>query len=730
MVNEVNNLSTVNLSRTRLRLRDDLVFISRTHWGKIYYLVEAVDKSHFYRIGYPEYVFISLLDGECSFAEALALAAQRLGSASLATSQATTIYLWLLENKLGTLVDRDGYTDPSVSVGSRNIRKHPGQHLGRPRIPNPFWIKIPFGNPDAVIRILLPYFAWLYSPAFTVFGWLLIAIAAMKIGYQWEQFWSDSTVVFSLHNWLWLTAAWLGLKIVHELGHAFACRYHGGEVKELGAVLMLFAPSAYVDVTSCWRFSSKWSRIHVAIAGIYFELLIAALAALAWQNVESKFLTHMLFNVIFMASFSTILFNANPLMRFDGYFILSDLMHVPNLSSEGSRRVRQHCAWFLFGRNSGEPRSSSALAWWIGVYGWAAAVWQVVVGASLVIAASVLFAGAGVALSALAIASWIGKPAWRTFQHLMDKFGSDPAQAWRAIAIATLVCLVVSFILVAIPSPATVLAPGIVEYRDVEHVRSLTGGFIREILVADGQTVVAGDLLLIIDNPEVSNLYHDLYLAIEQAEIKHQIAVDRHEASAAQIAQGEIRALREQFSEAKHRYEALEVTAPVTGTISRRGLHQALGTYVQAGEQLLSMGNEASKELIVSIDQRDFDSVTPRIDSPVRIRLGTHPVVIGRLERVEPRASKQLIHPSLAAIEGGPLEVVALPHAQADANSDSELTEPRFRAVVSLPANHTSSIFCGQRANATIGTRSESIGVTVYQSIADWMKDKLSSARS
>ena len=209
---------------------------------------------------------------------------------------------------------------------------------------------------------------------------------------------ASSHLIFSPHNWLSMAIVWVLLKIAHELAHALACKRYGGEVRDMGLVFILFAPAAYVDVTSCWRFSSKWQRMHVAAAGMYVELVLAAMAAIAWSQTDSLVVRHWLFNVILMASVSTLLFNANPLMRFDGYYLLADLLEIPNLSPEGSRFVQQLGSRIFFGSR---PAGQSPLGWRgcsFACYGLAAWLWRLAVCGSLLAASAILWQGAGLML--------------------------------------------------------------------------------------------------------------------------------------------------------------------------------------------------------------------------------------------------------------------------------------------------------------------------------------------
>jgi hypothetical protein len=185
------------------------------------------------------------------------------------------------------------------------------------------------------------------------------------------------------------------LKFFHELGHALVCHRYGGNIRETGVVIAFFAPLAYVDASSCWSFRSRWHRIHTALAGVYVELIIASLSILAWKWCDSVVLRHVLQNTIIMASVSTLLFNLNPLMKFDGYYVLSDLLQIPNLSTQANSVITELARRIFFGDSGSRPTVIGQQRWVLLAYGAAAMVWRLLVTFSLLIMASVLFHGAG-----------------------------------------------------------------------------------------------------------------------------------------------------------------------------------------------------------------------------------------------------------------------------------------------------------------------------------------------
>ncbi len=392
-------------------------------------------------------------------------------------------------------------------------------------------------------------------------GCSAILISWLMLAARWRRFTDDTQLVLHRDNWIWLLTTWILLKCIHEAAHAIACKRHGGRVREMGVILILFAPMAYVDVTSSWRISSKWRRMQVAAAGMYIELLVAAAAIYWWSVTDSPFWSHLAHNIIVTAGLATILFNANPLMRFDGYYLVSDLLEIPNLYSEGAQRLHDAGRWLFFGERAMRPRAQGARGLLITAYGAAAACWRIVVCASLLIAASALWQGAGVALAGIAIAMWLSSILQKTFAELQRRLTEQPAGLARAAGI-TLVCLAgVGIAWARIPAPGFVTAPGVVEFQDVEVVRSKADGFVQHVLALDGQTVAQGDPIIVLENRELDLRVKDLQLAILQTKLRQRQASDQQRPAASQIEQRNLQAQQEQLAELLLQQEQLHIRA-------------------------------------------------------------------------------------------------------------------------------------------------------------------------
>lgn len=720
--------STVELTRTRLRLRPDLRFIPQQYGDETYYHIEVATSSQYYRIGFAEYTFVSLLDGRTSFSQALAMTAQALGAESLSQAQALTVYAWLLDRQLAEFADADpgGCRPRSPGASSRSADRSLFRRF------NPLWIRIPLGRPQSLLRVLQPYTNWLFSAPATLLAILLMLAAIVTVRRDWDRFTQASETVFAPHNWLWLLLAWVGLKVVHETAHGLVCMKYGGTIRSVGVVLAFFAPLAYVDASSCWSFSSRRQRIHTAAAGIYAELLVAALAVFGWSSCDSPNTAHLLHSVIVMASLSTLIFNLNPLMRFDGYYVLSDLLNIPNLASESGRVVSQTLRRILTGHGGSLPVVAGHQRGILLAYGAAAAAWRLLVGVSILIAASVLFHGAGVVLTMAGVTAWFGKPIWSLGKSSCQLWQRSPALFLRGAVICGAGAAAGGILLFVLPAPVLTTAPGIVEYTNGQVVRASTAGFVEIIHVEDGQFVRRGDALLELSNVEVSGEHFEIVELMLQEEIRLQKATRECDSGAISIAQANLQSLSQKRTETERKRNGLILRAATDGRIVSRQLQHLQGTFVREGQELLTIGLEDHKELRLSVGQRELASALNHVSGTLPVRIGTRGRMMGLLKRVNPQGTRSLPHPALAAVSGGELQVVEedADERPSDSTQPLRLTEHRFDGVMTLDPEDARQLRCGERGVVCLGRPQGSLGVHLYRSGQRWLQAQVENAVS
>lgn len=691
-----------DLGRMVLALRPDLVFRPRKIGGDACYLVEDTVNSKYYSIGIPEYTFMSCLDGRTTVAQALSMTAKACPEEALTEEEVASICGWLIESELAfTAASAD-----ATRLATAAATKTPDQ-LSKF---NPLYLKLPLCYPDRFFERMQPLVSWFYSKPIFLLGVILAMIAGHHVFDNWHRFLIASQGIFSPSRWLWLGVCWLVLKVVHEFSHGAVCKKFGGSVHESGLIFILFAPLAYVDVTSSWRFKSKWHRIYTAAAGMYIELIIASVAALVWAHTEPGLVNDLCFNVVLMASITTILFNANALMRFDGYYILSDLVDIPNLYSDGQAFLNHLGRKYALGLRSSWTTGSPSRDVFIKLYGVAAFFWRTSVTFFLILAAATMFEGAGILLAFFAAALWLLVPAIRFINYLFRGNEWEKPNKFRfSLVVLPLAALAVGLVDYA-PWPGVKRAPAIVDYSPLTVCRARSPGFVREIHVESGQHVKAGQLIATLENEQLQLELGELEYSIEQSMLKCRALKQREELAAFQAEQKKLESLEKQHAEKFDEVLQLTIAAERGGTVIVRNPQALLGTYAKVGTEIVSIGDEAHKELRVVIDQQDVDRFSAYVGNRVSIRLPGATRFESVLTRLPPRASVELRHPSLYAPNGGPLQVRSKSVGEAESAEDKyELVKPAFTGIIELAADQSAQLCAGQRGVVWLARGQETI---------------------
>lgn len=672
------NFSVRETEGLRPRLRNGLRFSIQEHGGRRVCVIEDSAASRFHRVGLAEYRFIRALDGTRPVAGILAQLA-REGQEAFTEGEALQMLRWLKDQHLLAVESaRGGPTD----------REH-GERALRMAITwlNPLVCKIPLFRPDQFLSRVEP----LLRPALGWGGFLVWLIAlivgAAHVGMDWRRFEADSGGLFARDNWLWLFFAWAGLKVMHEFSHGLFCKHYGAVVREAGIIFVLFIPMGYVDATASLGLASRWRRMMVSVAGLYMEFFLAAIAAVVWANTPPGSLHTLAHNTVITGTLITLLFNANPLMRFDGYFILSDLLDVPNLATRGRQWFQRATGWLLLGGKGGRRLwPDSREKWIVAGYGVAAWLWQVVVLVGLLVAASVALRGGGLLLAVIAAIAWVALPV-SNFVHGIATSIRGGAGRWstvavRAAAIATVVALVVF-----VPWHRMVASDGVVELAETQVLRAECPGFVARELVQDGEVVAEGQVLVELDNAEAAAELARRRLALDRQELRARLAYTRDEVSAFQAEQSKTEALRKEVVEYERYLGTLQVRAPFAGRVTSRQLGTRRGVFFSAGDEIVRLGRAAECEVKVAVSERDAPHFRAALSQQMKVRLtGRGEVLAGELTRVEARATREPPHPALTAMAGGPLALRRSEEAGAEAGRAPafELAEPHFTAVVRL----------------------------------------------
>ncbi len=484
--------------------------------------------------------------------------------------------------------------------------------------------------------------------------WLAVVLPALfLIPPHWPELTNDfSDRVLAVHNLLILYMVFPVIKALHELGHATATKAGGGEVHDMGIILLVLLPVPYVEASASTTFRSKYRRALVGAAGMAAELFIAALAFYTWLLIEPGVVRAALFNVMLIAGVSTLVFNGNPLLRYDAYYILSDLIEMPNLAARSLLYWGYLIERYVLGVEDAEaPDASPAEKVWFVFYGLAASIYRVLVTVVIALFIAGRFFVVGVLLAGWALVAMAVIPVARGIRHLA---ASPRLRRHRRQAIAVTVGTVATLLvlLLAVPMPYHSQAEGVAWLPEQASVRAGANGFLSAFLVKPGTHVAKGEPLVRCFDPALDAQLRLSEAKVEELEAEYaaQFVADR---AKAQIVREKLESERAALAVARERASDLIVRAPDDGVfISPRAADMA-GRHFRKGELLGYVIGNVQPLARVVVPQDAVDMVRLGTDR-IRVRLADRPglVAVGRIVRQVPAGEAYL--PSRAlAIDGG-----------------------------------------------------------------------------
>ena len=448
------------------------------------------------------------------------------------------------------------------------------------------FFRIPLFDPERLLRHCLPLVR-LFTSRFALLVWLLTLGWATKTVF--EQFPAAIGEVKMLLAFDNLALLYLGLvliKTLHEFGHTLVCKRFGGEVHTMGIMLIIFAPVPYMDATSSWGFRNRRQRIVVAASGMFYEFFVASCAVLVWANSGPGAMHSLAFNMMMVASISTLLFNANPLLRYDGYYILSDLLDIPNLQQRSQAQLTHLAEYYLFGsRQSTSPTDNRKEASWLTLYGILSGLYRVIIYGGIILFVADRFLIAGLMMSAVCIFSWVVVPAVR-FVNYISYSPKLAKTRTRAITASLTAVGIILFVIGAIPFQNSFRAPGVLEAKNYLQVASSTAGQLTEILADNGSRVQPGTPLIQLVNPELDIEMAEISAQRKEVEALLQQSSVFDENRARQVLVKRLATLDSKLRKTDKQRQALLVRAELAGIWVAPETHELRGLWLPRGTEL------------------------------------------------------------------------------------------------------------------------------------------------
>ena len=640
--------SWYRVAEIRPRLRNHAQIHRHIYRGGVWYVLQNHSTGKFHRFTPVANLIIGLMDGKRTLAEIWEVACNRLGDE--VPTQDEVIKL-LSDLHRADVLQSDAPPDLHELQQRRkkHVRMRWKQYLG-----NPLALRIPLFDPDRLLDRMLPLvrplLGWYGAAAWlAVVGWALVLI-----GMHWMEL-SGNVVdqVFSVQNLLLIWIVFPLIKAVHEFGHALATKADGGEVHEMGIMLLVLMPIPYVDASGATAFRDKKSRMLVGAAGMLVEIFFAALAVFAWVNLEPGVERAIAYNVILVAGVSTLLFNANPLLRYDGYYILSDWLEIPNLAQRSNDYLGYLVNRYLFGVEGGStPVVAHGEPGWFVSYAVGSFFYRMFMMISIALLVASQFFFIGIVLAIWAFATMLVIPAVKKLHYLVANPKLDTHRK-RALLSSGLIGLFVIVLFGWLPAPNSTRAEGVIWAPEEAQVRSTVDGFITRVVAQPGQVVSRGDVLIECADPELAARTRVLQAELDELEARYNASIVSKRVQADMI--NEQKAHLAAALELAHRRQAeLEVRSPSDGVFVMADVQNAPGRFTQRGEVLAYVSNSAASNVRVVVAQAEENLVSKRTRK-VEIRpagdIGNP--FLAQIKREVPAATDELPSMTLSLQGGG-----------------------------------------------------------------------------
>lgn len=628
------------------RLRGHVEVQRRTYRGATWYVLRDTSTGRHHRVSETAYHIVGRLTGDLSVQQIWEAAVATLGEGAPTQDEVIALLSSLHD---AHLIQSEMNPDVDELFQRRDARVR----RQRASAVNPLSFRVPLFDPTPFLDRWVVFVRPLFSRAGFWLWFALTAICALALLPRWQEVAAHGARLLETRQLILLALAYPVIKALHELGHAFAVRIWGGEVREMGVALMLFIPVPYVDASAASGFKERHRRVIVSAAGIMVELALAALGGLLWLNVEEGLVRDVAFTVMAIGGISTALFNGNPLMRLDGYYVLGDALEIPNLGG----RSNQYCLAFLQrvllrARQVRYPAADGFERWFLPLYCVASNLYRLIISFTVLLWVSSKSAVLAMVLGGWMVFTLLALPLRRAIAFLLN---APVFERRRGLAIgnALLCCglIVVLLLLVRVPSAST--AQGVVWFPETAQIRAQASGFVDQVLAEDGNPVEAGALLVGMTNPVLQTQLAQGEARVQMLNSKLRQAMRERNAEL-QSASQELAAAEAELEDLRRKVAGLTLSAGARGQLVLPRGNDLPGSFVKQGTTLGHIVTDDEMVVRVAVTQEQAARIRDGVQG-VELRRAEHPgeALTGRVVQDVPAADERLQSAALGDRGGG-----------------------------------------------------------------------------
>ena len=635
------------------RLRRHVEVRRHSYRDRVWFILEDLASGRAHRLTPEAYRLVGLMDGRRTLNDLWALVTEQLGPKAPTQDEAIRL--------MGQLHAADALICDTTPDSRELFRRHQKQERTklRQKIWSPLAVRIPLWDPDIFLTRTMPVARIFFTRTFAVL-WLIVVTlgalyAVMNFGAITE---SVLERVLTPANLAVLWLVYPVVKAFHELAHGYAVKKEGGEVHEMGIMFLVLIPVPYVDASAASGFRDKYHRILVGGVGIMVEMLFASVALFVWLNAEPGAVTVVAYNVMLIGGVSTLLFNGNPLLRFDGYYVLSDWLEIPNLGTRSNKHLGYVVQKYLFGNMEAEPVATlpSERKWLVG-YGIAAFIYRMFIMFAIIAYIAGRFFVIGVILAIWAVAVQLIVPLSKGIGFLIS---SPRLQTNRHRAVMVTLALVgmVAGLLFVLPAPYRTLANGVTWPSEQAQIRAGTNGIVTRLFLSGQPTVLDGQTLIEVDEPFLKARLDLMRTELRSLGIQRD-AVFRRDRVEADLISAEIEALTSDIARLEEQVADLEIASPRQGVAIIPRIADLEGRFVRQGDALgYVVTPKDALTVRVAIDQDDVDLVRQQTRAVHVMPVDWHADRYeARILREVPGGTTRLPSPALGVGGGGDIPI-------------------------------------------------------------------------
>lgn len=665
------NESWHRVSTQRLRLRPSVNLRRQRFRGERWFVAQDGFTNAFFRFRPEAYDFIARLDGTKTVEEIWMGCLERSPESAPGQGEVVSMLAQLYQ---ANLLAADTTAD-THRLFERHEKRRKQKIVSQ--VFGIFFLRIRLFDPEPLLNRTWPWMKWLASKT-AALAWLVwVGFGLSVVASHWDRALDQSQAVLAPGNLLMLYTAFTVAKLIHEFGHAYAVKAFGGEVHAMGITLLVFTPIPYVDATAAWAFRERWKRVVVGLGGMIPELAFAAGAAMVWATTGPGTVNSLAYNVMIVASVSTLLFNLNPLLRFDGYYILSDLTDSPNLQMRAGRQwLHLFETKALDVHQLESPGRTKGEAAWLATFGIASLSYRLLITVAIILLVADRYFGLGLLAGVLTFTGAIIMPLVKATRYLIREPRIERARSrawiWAGCGVGGLLAF-----LAFVPMPNNFRAPGLVRAEGSADVYTQVPGWLTEVKIEPGSAVGDQVILARMESPE-------LEFAIAAAKADLAEAVGRERQMLADLAAGiEPTRVRREASEQRVAQlevdrSALEVRAPSSGLWVALERDKWEGTWLPRGIRLGEIvGDSPDWEFSAVVAQEYASELFGAIEHGAGVRFPGRAGVELKIDdwRVVPGRQNMLPSAALGWTAGGPVRV------RADDNRGLRTEEPFFLVI-------------------------------------------------